>query len=491
MLGNTPRTDALYAAMPSTMDTALDADNARRLGDLCRELEREVRDVKVERGELALKLAAAQIHAGVLRQATALRPSLVTFKVDEWEKQYKFHGAQNARWANAYHDLLAFARQLERVAGPLQAKLDRLMLEYCPEEMSKEQMEEWAKHQVPAGPEAEARLNAALSPRVAQEPASYTAGRQREADAAMVYRLEKMTADELYSLGIEGPWTAFTYAADLLKKNALVAAPLSHTEPRHADLMTVRENLLLVDGFLQSVVDRFTTHEEYKAARKNLASAFQATIEQPQKGPHGEGDGGEQTPLASEARRGVSATGSDVGHAAPGSGSIDPSMKIYSDDQIADLLGIEVTRIESRNEAKPDGYRISGMLGREIVRLMRECERRLSARSSSAAMLTGEEAQDAYCDALTYRSTFNVNGLMAVAKAQLAKSERLSATVAPTVFKWPQAFECRARESSGEFRSNGITATHYTCHTCGAQTDIDGKLVCKFGAAVDVRATAK
>jgi len=35
----------------------------------------------------------------------------------------------------------------------LQAKLDRLMLEYCPEDMSKEQMAEWEKHQrvVPEG----------------------------------------------------------------------------------------------------------------------------------------------------------------------------------------------------------------------------------------------------------------------------------------------------------------------------------------------------
>jgi hypothetical protein len=32
----------------------------------------------------------------------------------------------------------------------LQAKIDRLMLEYCPREMSHEQVEEWAKHQVPA-----------------------------------------------------------------------------------------------------------------------------------------------------------------------------------------------------------------------------------------------------------------------------------------------------------------------------------------------------
>jgi len=30
----------------------------------------------------------------------------------------------------------------------LQARIDELMLEYCPDEMTKEQMDEWAKHQI-------------------------------------------------------------------------------------------------------------------------------------------------------------------------------------------------------------------------------------------------------------------------------------------------------------------------------------------------------
>lgn len=32
----------------------------------------------------------------------------------------------------------------------LQAKIDWLMLEYCPDEMTPEQIEEWGKHQVPS-----------------------------------------------------------------------------------------------------------------------------------------------------------------------------------------------------------------------------------------------------------------------------------------------------------------------------------------------------
>ncbi len=31
----------------------------------------------------------------------------------------------------------------------LQAKVDSLMLEYCPEEMTREQIKEWKRHQVP------------------------------------------------------------------------------------------------------------------------------------------------------------------------------------------------------------------------------------------------------------------------------------------------------------------------------------------------------
>ena len=31
----------------------------------------------------------------------------------------------------------------------LQARIDSLMLEYCPDEMTEEQINEWARHQVP------------------------------------------------------------------------------------------------------------------------------------------------------------------------------------------------------------------------------------------------------------------------------------------------------------------------------------------------------
>jgi hypothetical protein len=39
--------------------------------------------------------------------------------------------------------------ELERQNAALQAKIDALMLEYCPDEMTFEQKEEWARHQRP------------------------------------------------------------------------------------------------------------------------------------------------------------------------------------------------------------------------------------------------------------------------------------------------------------------------------------------------------
>jgi len=38
---------------------------------------------------------------------------------------------------------------LERELAAAQAKIDALMLEYCPDEMTDAQREEWARHQVP------------------------------------------------------------------------------------------------------------------------------------------------------------------------------------------------------------------------------------------------------------------------------------------------------------------------------------------------------
>ena len=45
----------------------------------------------------------------------------------------------------------------------LQAQIDSLMLEYCPNEMTKEQMDNWAKHQRCVTKEKQAEIDKAIS----------------------------------------------------------------------------------------------------------------------------------------------------------------------------------------------------------------------------------------------------------------------------------------------------------------------------------------
>ena len=42
---------------------------------------------------------------------------------------------------------IAYEAQAERELAAAQARIDELMLEYCPDEMTEEQLEEWSKHQ--------------------------------------------------------------------------------------------------------------------------------------------------------------------------------------------------------------------------------------------------------------------------------------------------------------------------------------------------------
>lgn len=53
-------------------------------------------------------------------------------------------------------------KELKATIQSQQAKIDELMLEYCPEDMTKEQMDEWARHQRPVTKEEERRIEKAL-----------------------------------------------------------------------------------------------------------------------------------------------------------------------------------------------------------------------------------------------------------------------------------------------------------------------------------------
>src|SRR4051812_43759548 len=59
-------------------------------------------------------------------------------------------------------DALAEVVRLRLVIGAKQAHIDALMLEHCPDEMTPEQLEEWASHQRPGCDEA--TLAKALAP---------------------------------------------------------------------------------------------------------------------------------------------------------------------------------------------------------------------------------------------------------------------------------------------------------------------------------------
>jgi Lar family restriction alleviation protein len=64
------------------------------------------------------------------------------------------------------------AEAKQREINRKQAVIDRLMLEYCPEEMTKAQIEEWREHQVSVSPEQEAAVQRALSSNMNNESAT-------------------------------------------------------------------------------------------------------------------------------------------------------------------------------------------------------------------------------------------------------------------------------------------------------------------------------
>jgi hypothetical protein len=63
--------------------------------------------------------------------------------IDRWDPGYD-------HWPDELDpegEWVRYGDHLKAVAS-MQARIDELMLEYCPAEMTKEQLDEWAKHQV-------------------------------------------------------------------------------------------------------------------------------------------------------------------------------------------------------------------------------------------------------------------------------------------------------------------------------------------------------
>lgn len=64
--------------------------------------------------------------------------------------------------ARAMTDAAAAVRDLQAQIADKQFRIDSLMLEFCLDEMTKEQLDNWGKHQVRASPEQEAAADAAM-----------------------------------------------------------------------------------------------------------------------------------------------------------------------------------------------------------------------------------------------------------------------------------------------------------------------------------------
>jgi len=77
--------------------------------------------------------------------------------------------------------------QLERELAAKQAEIDRLKLEYCPNEMTMQQRMEWAKHQTPA----------------VAAPEKYYTGPERRVMQRRVRRLPLWYIDRLIELGLQ------------------------------------------------------------------------------------------------------------------------------------------------------------------------------------------------------------------------------------------------------------------------------------------------
>lgn len=109
------------------------------------------RDIQAEDELVTTLLNDPALLRDYVRKLSAMERSIVTEELSiHWQQQ---------------------CEAAEREVGAKQAEIDRLMLEYCPEEMTPMQIEEWRKYQVRVSPEQEAAIaKALLSPRAYTEP---------------------------------------------------------------------------------------------------------------------------------------------------------------------------------------------------------------------------------------------------------------------------------------------------------------------------------
>ena len=84
-------------------------------------------------------------HAERLEYALRIAPG-IRQSVEKYERlrarAERLHELEISHWAMVHE-----VERLTRERGSLQARIDALMLEYCPDEMTPEQMAEWARSQ--------------------------------------------------------------------------------------------------------------------------------------------------------------------------------------------------------------------------------------------------------------------------------------------------------------------------------------------------------
>lgn len=73
--------------------------------------------------------------------------------------EYWFNGATYRAKYDKAHPVYLAAKE---AWDAQQAEIDRLMLEYCPEEMTPAQVEEWGRNQKPVSAEEQASIEASL-----------------------------------------------------------------------------------------------------------------------------------------------------------------------------------------------------------------------------------------------------------------------------------------------------------------------------------------
>lgn len=88
-------------------------------------------------------------------------PTMTQAELDDLRAQYRLEAQRAFALAERRRD--DEIARLTAEIGRLQARIDELMLEYCPDEMTDEQRAEWARHQRSVSPEDQAAIDAAIN----------------------------------------------------------------------------------------------------------------------------------------------------------------------------------------------------------------------------------------------------------------------------------------------------------------------------------------